>query len=174
MALHLIVDGYNLLGAGRGGAGSDPDRLEDEREALVEDLRRYKRAKGFRITVVFDGPRDRPGQEGFQHKGIHVRFTGGGQSADDAIVGLVRGAPAGAVVVTSDRSVAAACERLGASVVSSQEFRERLAAAWLEEVKGGNDEGEEPPEPSPTRGKKGTSHKPSRRHRRDRERLRRL
>jgi hypothetical protein len=174
MALHLIVDGYNLLWGGRGaGLGGRAD-LEADREGLIEELRRYKRTKGFRISLVFDGARVGHGPESRVQKGIHLLFTHGGEKADDAIVRLVRAAPSGTVVVTSDRALADQCRGLGAAIVSSASFQQRLAAAWIEEVKGEPGEGDEPQGPSRGRRKRGISHRVPRSARRDRDRLRRL
>ena len=55
MALHLIVDGYNLLAqTGRVGAGANLNS-EAAREALLRDLAAYRQRKSHPITVVFDG-----------------------------------------------------------------------------------------------------------------------
>jgi len=51
MATHLIIDGYNLLGA-RGQVGPD---VESASEFLLRDLSYYRQRKGHLITVVFDG-----------------------------------------------------------------------------------------------------------------------
>jgi predicted RNA-binding protein with PIN domain len=173
MPTHLIVDGYNLMGSSPQGGratGPPPDR---EREELIEDLRRYKRVKGFRVTVVFDGvPDGRFGPQEETWKGIRVLFAGGAGKADGAIVRLVRSAPAGAVVVTSDRELATSCRQLGASVISSEEFGERLAAAALLEIKGDEEE-DAPTEHAATR-KAGSSRRLPSALRRDQRRLRKL
>ena len=54
MAMHLVIDGYNLIGAMTDLAGMD---LEEIREELITRLLAYKRLKKHRITVVFDGKR---------------------------------------------------------------------------------------------------------------------
>ncbi|TLY23393.1 MAG: NYN domain-containing protein [Nitrospirae bacterium] len=51
MPIHLIIDGYNLLGV-RGGLRGD---VEARREQLIRDLACYRQRKGHPVTVVFDG-----------------------------------------------------------------------------------------------------------------------
>src|SRR5207247_10504027 len=51
MPIHLIIDGYNLLGV-RGGLRGD---VEARREQLIRDLAGYRQRKGHPVTVVFDG-----------------------------------------------------------------------------------------------------------------------
>ena len=51
--MHIIIDGYNLLGlAGR--TGGRPN-AEHERESLLRLLSGYRHRKGHALTVVFDG-----------------------------------------------------------------------------------------------------------------------
>jgi predicted RNA-binding protein with PIN domain len=173
MAVRLIVDGYNLLGSsGECGLARGED-LAFTRERLLEALRRYKRMKGFRITVVFDGSGPRVGPAAPQiHKGIEVVYSRGPEKADEAIVKMVSRSPAGVVVVTSDQEVAGHSARLGASVISAQEFQRRMMAAVTRDLKGY----EEDEEPGPRRStqKKGASRKMKGRQRRDRRRLDRL
>src|SRR2546427_11222470 len=51
MPIHLIIDGYNLLGV-RGGLRGD---VEARREQLILDLAGYRQRKGRPGTVIFDG-----------------------------------------------------------------------------------------------------------------------
>src|SRR5438552_18846991 len=51
MPIHLIIDGYNLLGV-RGGLRGD---VEARREQLIRDLAGYRQRKGHAVTAVFDG-----------------------------------------------------------------------------------------------------------------------
>ncbi|MGH7832275.1 MAG: NYN domain-containing protein, partial [Candidatus Binatia bacterium] len=51
MALHIIVDGYNLIGSEKGLTGN----LGKRRKQLIEQLQLYHAAKGYSVTVVFDG-----------------------------------------------------------------------------------------------------------------------
>ena len=86
---------------------------------------------GDEVTVVFDG-RPAPGLEAGDHGGVAVRWAArrGRDAADDTLVALVEADadPAGRVVVTSDRGLAARVEALGAPVEGAGEFRGRLEA----------------------------------------------
>lgn len=51
--MHLIVDGYNLIGLNR--SLSHKTNLQSLRETLLNKLSLYKKNKIHKITVVFDG-----------------------------------------------------------------------------------------------------------------------
>lgn len=162
MSRHLIVDGYNLARSGAVFLSEDPAGPEGRGE-LCALLSGYARGKGFRLTVVFDGQgAGKPERSRLPFKGATAVFSSRSESADDVIRDLSRGAPAGTVVVTSDRGLAGTLPARGVSVVSSEEFAGRLAAYQLEGVKGSADEKES------ERGKekkKGEGHKRKKRDR---------
>ena len=87
--------------------------------------------QGDEVTVVFDG-RPAAGVEGGDHGGVAVRWAErrGRDAADDTVVALVERDPdpAGRVVVTSDRGLAARVQALGAPVEGAGGFRRRLEA----------------------------------------------
>src|SRR2546425_7566178 len=67
MPIHLIIDGYNLLGV-RGGLRGD---VEARREQLIRDLAGYRQRKGHPVTAVFDGWRaGHPGQRARWREGL--------------------------------------------------------------------------------------------------------
>jgi predicted RNA-binding protein with PIN domain len=113
-----LVDGDNLLGTWRG-----RERSGDERRELAHELARHARRIGRRLLTVFDGPD--PGGAGL---GADVRFAGGGRSADELILSILREQEdvRGWVVVTSDRSLGDRCRHLGARVERCDRFRPRL------------------------------------------------
>ncbi|MBI2357726.1 MAG: NYN domain-containing protein, partial [Deltaproteobacteria bacterium] len=51
MPLHVVIDGYNLIGSVAGLRG----KLEPLRNRLIRELREYQEKRGHPITVVFDG-----------------------------------------------------------------------------------------------------------------------
>jgi predicted RNA-binding protein with PIN domain len=130
MAIHIIIDGYNLIRQSNSLSRLDREDIARGREALIERLAAYRRLKAHRITVVFDGAqapalsaaRDR-------QRGIHIVFSRGGESADAVIVRMARQERERALVVSSDRAVAQAAESCGAAVVDSPEFEARIALA---------------------------------------------
>ena len=77
------------------------------REALVNMLAAYRKTKPHRITVVFDG-RDSPvfSPQRNRQKGISMRFSRRGESADDVIKRMAHKEREKALVVSSDREVA--------------------------------------------------------------------
>src|SRR5437899_11691521 len=85
MALHLIIDGYNLLGA-RGQVGRAPGRdAESGRERLVRELAAYRQRKPHPITVVFDGWQEGFGAEHREHRsGIEGVYSLRGGRDDQA------------------------------------------------------------------------------------------
>ena len=162
MGHHLIVDGYNLARSGALFLSKDPAGPEG-REELCALLSGYARGKGFRLTVVFDGR----GAEGSHRsrqsfKGGTAVFSSRTESADDVIRDLSRGAPAGTIVVTSDRGLGGTLRGREATVVSCEEFAGRLAAFQSKDTK--EPAGEETDD-GRRKGKKGEGRKKKKRER---------
>jgi predicted RNA-binding protein with PIN domain len=128
--MHLIVDGYNLLHAGRYLASVNSAQLQRERERLIDRLSAYQKTKPWGLTVVFDG-----WQEGWsaetreKKKGIEVIFSKLGEKADEVIKRLAKEKGSGAVVITSDRDVARFVQKMDVAVIPSEQFREKLEKA---------------------------------------------
>ena len=140
MAIRLLIDGYNLIGA----YGLMRNKnLEGERKGLIKKLYEYKKLKKIDITVVFDGlrsdndiaSRDRMG-------GISIIYSRIGESADDLIKKIVKseGSAEGFVIVTSDREISSFCSGYNATVISSGEFKIRLEMASFFQDKDIDDE----------------------------------
>jgi predicted RNA-binding protein with PIN domain len=142
MALHLVVDGYNLARSGELFLEHAPASPAG-RKALCALLSSYARAKGFRLTVVFDGHgsgRHERSREAF--KGGTAVYSSRSETADDVIREIARAAPAGTIVVTSDRGLAGTLPGRSATVVSCGEFA-RLFDFRMVEIKGTADGEEE-------------------------------
>ena len=174
MAIHIIIDGYNLIRQSPELSALDIQDLQRGREELVDMLAAYKRLKPHKITVVFDGTaaaslygdRDRS-------KGIRLRFSSGGESADDVIRRMARREKERAMVISSDREVITAAESAGAATMDSAAFENKVAMARYLSVKGG----EEPDEHTgwqPTTRKKGPSRRLSKRKRKVKARVDKL
>ncbi len=133
--MHLIIDGYNLLHAGRSLINVNSVELQRERERLIDRLSTYQRIKGCELTVVFDG-----WQEGWRtetkekKKGIEVIFSKLGEKADDVIKRLAKEKGSGAVVITSDREVGRFVQKTDVAVIPSEQFQERLEKASFHTV----------------------------------------
>lgn len=125
MAIHIIVDGYNLIGSEMGLTGN----LEKRRKQLIEQLQVYHQEKGYPVTVVFDGWRS-----GWMHEveeqagGISVIFSKRGEKADNVIRRLAAELGSQGVVVSSDREVRTSVEASGAAAIFAGEFSAKLKA----------------------------------------------
>ncbi|MCP9439490.1 MAG: NYN domain-containing protein [Nitrospira sp.] len=123
MSTHLIIDGYNLLGAFWGFA----DGLESAREDLLKALAAYRHRKQHVMTVVFDGwRRDRPIEQHDRYGGIEVIYSKRGEKADQVIQRLARHYGGDCAVVTSDREIIAVARAHGAFVLEAREFAAKL------------------------------------------------
>ena len=127
MALHLIVDGYNLLAlTGRIGAGTS-FHSEVARESLLHDLSAYRQRKSHPITVVFDGWQQGWGTEQREHRlGLEIIFSQRGEKADQVIQRLAAEFGSACAVVSSDREIIEVARAQGAFVMKAQEFIGKL------------------------------------------------
>jgi predicted RNA-binding protein with PIN domain len=130
MALHIIIDGYNVIGSERGLGG----KLEAVRDHLIHDLQQYQQRKGYPITVVFDGWRSGWTHEVEQRRGgIRVIFSQQGEKADSVIQRLASEMGSGCVVVTSDRDLRRAVEARSAVAIYAAEFSTKLRSLETED-----------------------------------------
>lgn len=176
MAVHLLIDGYNLIRQSESLRAQDDVALEMGREALLVRLRQYKRFRGHRITVVFDaGSKPLLAEEHIQEKGIKVIYSGQGETADSVIKRVCRKEGRNLLVVTSDRELASYAERFGSVTMDSDEFEGKMEMTLYLESKGAEAEDEDE---GWSRGKgtrkKGPAKRLSRKERKKRERWRKL
>ncbi|MBI5599077.1 MAG: NYN domain-containing protein [Deltaproteobacteria bacterium] len=168
MAINIIIDGYNLIGARRE-AGLGPD-IEDERERLVQRLIRYRKTKAARITLAFDGAGlGRLARTRETRDGVTVIFTGAGESADSLIKEYAGRFGSGLTVVTSDRDVASYAVKKGCVAVQSGEFGSLLDACEYAEIKGVEGEEDEA-----VKNKKGASRRLKKKERLKERRIKKL
>jgi len=174
MAIHIIIDGYNLIRQSAELARLDKQDLQLGRDALVKMLVAYKKIKPHAITVVFDGSAQ-PSLYGSRDraKGIAIRYSQGGESADDLIRRMARKEKSKALVVSSDREVMAAAESAGATVMDSAAFENKIVMASYLAVKG-DGEVHESEGWVPTTRKKGPSRRLPKRKRRAKARFNKL
>lgn len=113
--VHLIIDGYNVT---KTGYGDLP--LEAQRQRLVSRLGAVAAQTGAEVTVVFDGAERLPVAPA-SPRGVRVRFSDIGHTADELIGRLVGAEPRGRslIVVSTDGEVADAARRAGAYAVAS-------------------------------------------------------
>jgi predicted RNA-binding protein with PIN domain len=125
--MHLIIDGYNLLHVNRSLIRLNSTQLQWERDRLIDQLSAYQKLKPCGITVVFDGWQGGWSTEKRERKGgIEIIFSRLEEKADEVIKRLAKEKGSGAIVITSDRDVERFAERMAVSVISSEQFREKL------------------------------------------------
>lgn len=177
MALSVVIDGYNLIkGTARWGRMADRS-LEEAREALVKALAGYRRVRGHPVLVVFDGKGHEGPVDGHTVSGgVHVLFSRPPEDADDVLKRLALKGREACVIVTSDNEVSRFATRAGATVVSCEEFQQRLLAARAHAGETGVQEDADEEEPAGGRQRLLTKKKgnPRRRSKIERKRLDRL
>ena len=173
MSIHIIIDGYNLIRQSPTLSPLDQQDIMLGREALVETLAAYRRIKPHRITVVFDG-RNGPlfSVQRNRKKGISMRFSRRGESADDVIKRMARREREKALVVSSDREVADSAALCGAATISARQFEARIAKVADPDSLVSEDDISSGW--APTTKKKGPSRKLPRRQRRNRIKIKKL
>ena len=130
----FIIDGHNLIPHI---CGLSLAQLDVEL-ALLELLDGYFKGKRKSAIVFFD--KAAPGGEQNIKRGfVSAHFTRPPLNADKAIWNTVRGlgkSAANYTVITSDLEVSDSARRLGAKVLSSAEFAQKLSTDWKRKKSG--------------------------------------
>ncbi|MBN1930733.1 MAG: NYN domain-containing protein [Desulfobacterales bacterium] len=171
MSLHIIIDGYNLIR--HSDIFSDLDRRDIQlgRDALIDTLAEYKKIKPHRITIVFDGL-NAPifSQHRDRIKGIEIKFSRGGESADSVIKKISAREKEKALIVSSDRDIVDFAASQGSATIDSILFAQKIAmASYVDKKAMDEDEGW-----IPTTKKKGPNKRLSKRQRRNRIKIKKL
>ena len=133
MAMHVIIDGYNILGV-RGWSGNFSSQESEQcRERLLQDLSRYSHRKGHSLTVVFDAWRQPHGEHREHRSGVQVLFTKEGERADQVIQRMARQYTRDCVVVSSDLEIVATAKAHGALTIGAKEFQGKLQSIGKKE-----------------------------------------
>jgi len=178
--MHIIIDGYNIIRQSDTLRRFERLGLEAGRNALIHRVALYKKIKGHRVTVVFDGwDGGSTIEERDMQEGIEIIFSQRGEKADEVIKRMVAKRNKEAVIVTSDRDIADYVSHGRGTAVSSQEFEilmERIIATA--EAPGSyvhpGDKEQENDESYQDKKKKGTSRRLSRKEKAFRAALRKL
>jgi uncharacterized protein len=131
MAVHIIIDGYNLIRQSHRFRILDQRELQLGREALIETLIRYKQQKSsHKITIVFDGA-NAPDDifQPIRTPGIEITYSRRGESADAVIKRLAEKGREKALIVSSDTEIVHYASSKGAATISSPEFENKIAEA---------------------------------------------
>ena len=176
MAVHVVIDGYNLIRQSESLSAEEELSMKLGREALLERLRQYKQIRGHKITVVFDAA-NKPllAEERTHKKGIRIIYSAQGETADSVIKRISRNEGERALVVTSDRELATYVEECGSVAMGSEDFEARVQMARYVDLKGVNEESEEG-RWTPGKGtrKKGPAKRMSKKQRKRRQKQRKL
>ncbi len=128
----LVIDGYNLLHADMALKTLARKDLQKARDLLLERITRYLEHRQMQVTLVFDGTGGITDAESVLPGKLQVVYSPSRQTADQFIVDAVAKSnnPQSFIVVTSDRAdIGRAVASLGASVLSSPEFLDRLTTS---------------------------------------------
>ena len=137
MSVHIIIDGYNLIRQSNSFSDIDRQDIQLGREALLDTLAAYQRIKRHMITVVFDGTNAPPfSQHKNRVKGINVKFSRSGESADSVIKRMANREREKALVVSSDMDIVNFAVTKGAATISSYDFEEKITMAVSMDTKG--------------------------------------
>lgn len=177
--MHIIIDGYNLIRQSPSLSRLERISLEEGRKGLIRRLSAYRKIRGNRITVVFDGWIDGASRETrLKEGGLQIVYSRRGERADEVIKRMARKRGEEIVVVTSDRDVADGAVRSGQVALASADFEMRMA---LDEIAPTGQDDFFPDEPDDSDSerngasrKKGPSRKPSKRERQARRVLKKL
>jgi len=164
--MHIIIDGYNLIRQSEVLRRMERMSLEEGRKALIRRLAPYRRSRGHRISVVFDGWQNGPlSEERDREQGMDILYSRRGERADELIKRMISAAGEEIVVVTSDRGIADFAERRGYTAIPSPAFERRMEEAGLsgDFCEGDGDEKNE--EDRGGRKKKGAAYRLSKRKR---------
>lgn len=173
MSIHIIIDGYNLIRQSNFFSPIDRRDMQLGRETLIETLAAYKRIKGHKITVVFDGVQA-PSffQSSDQIKGIKVKFSRNDESADTAIKRMAAREKEKALVVSSDLDVMNFAASAGCATIASLMFEEKITMATYLDTK--EIEAEDEGGWAPTTKKKGPRRRLSKKKRQSRIKIKKL
>ena len=173
MSIHIIIDGYNLIRQSAALSRLDEQDIMLGRDSLVDMLAAYRKIKPHRITVVFDGHHSPVfSQTQDRRKGIAIRFSPRGESADNVIKQMAMKEREKALVVSSDIEVVNSVAAYGAATISSALFEDKIGLAG--QIDGLETTNEERQGWKPTTKKKGPSRRLSKKKRRNRMKIKKL
>lgn len=175
MALHIIIDGYNLIRQSSSLSAIDQEDIQSGREALIRMLAAYKKIKGHQITVVFDAMYSNAiSRQTESVQGIKVIFSRQGELADAVLKRLAEKERERALVVSSDHEILNVAESWGAATISSIEFEDRISMASYMDNKGLNSMEDEEGEWQPTTKKVGPSRRRSKKERKQNMKIQKI
>ncbi|HOW56255.1 MAG TPA: NYN domain-containing protein [Syntrophorhabdaceae bacterium] len=126
---HIVIDGYNYINRINASSVQKGATMDLLRRDLLERCARYKKARGTRVTVVFDAyGSPSVGRHSESYRGVDVVYSGQGETADEVIIGWIRKRPAGLIVVSSDRAIIDEAKASGVAFLTTVKLAEMMAA----------------------------------------------
>ena len=168
MSLHIIIDGYNVIRQSKQMRILDLRDMQEGRETLQDMLVEYRKKKGHRITIVFDGTNAISSDTRRQRfRGIDILFSRHGETADTVIKRMAVREKERALVVSSDRDIVSFVRSVGSATIGSRAFEDQIFQARYFGETGGM---EDSPDTGwvPTTRKKGPSRRLPKKKRRNR------
>jgi predicted RNA-binding protein with PIN domain len=158
--MHIIIDGYNLIRQSDALRQAERTSLEEGRKALIRRLASYRRSRGHRISVVFDGWQNGPySEERDREQGVDILYSCRGERADELIKRMISATGEEIVVITSDRGIADFAERRGYTAIPSPTFERRMEEAGVSGDSREGDSDVDDGEDRDGRKKKGSAHR---------------
>ena len=130
MTLHIIIDGYNLICQSNLLSFSEQGDFQQARETLIDRLSDYKKIRKHKITVIFDGlnaPRFSRLKD--YAKGIEIKFSRRGETADTVIKRMAAREKEKALIVSSDQEIITFAASQGAATINSPLFEKKIYSA---------------------------------------------
>ena len=171
MSLHVIIDGYNVIRQSNQLSQIDLHDIQEGREALQDMMADYRKAKGHKITIVFDGTHAyHLGIQRHRFQGMQILYSSNGKTADDVIKRMVAKERERALIVSSDRDIISFAVSKGAATIGAREFEHKVIAALYSRQNGVSRDDRDCGW-RPTTRKKGPSRRSPKRRRRNNRKL---
>ncbi len=123
MASIWMIDGFNLIRQSRDLVSIESKNFEQAQVELISRLKEFAHASGEKVICVFDHAGSTAPHRREEYYGpVTALFTRGGEIADEVIIEMAQNKKQAAIVVSSDRMVYEACQKAGASTMSSIAF----------------------------------------------------
>ena len=140
--MRIVIDGYNLIRRIPELRSLDSQDLEAGRDRLAHELSAYRAGKGHLITVVFDGAESiHLGGHSEKVRGISVRYSPQGRSADSVIMEMCREGQVD-LIVSGDREIIDVAKGAGVTPVSPDLFWNKVQEEMYRRFKGEEPEDE--------------------------------
>jgi predicted RNA-binding protein with PIN domain len=141
--MRIVIDGYNLIRRIPELRTLDSQDLEAGRDRLAHELSAYRAGKGHPITVVFDGAESiHLGGHNEKVRGVSVRYSPQGRSADSVIMEMCREGQAD-LIVSGDREIIDVAKSAGVTPVSPDLFWNKVQEEMYRRFKGEEPEDED-------------------------------